>query len=138
MHSYFGQSQLKEFLNRSEILVCLLPRTSATDNFLNNQTFAQLPSGACLVNCGRGEPIDDDALLEAVRSGHIAGAVLDVFRTEPLPPEHPFWDEPNITVTPHCASKPNPATASLVILKNIEKMKKGEPIEGIVNRKRAY
>ena len=138
VHSYFGQSQFKEFLNRTEILVCLLPRTSTTDNLLNEQTLAQLPSGACLVNCGRGEPIDDDALLKAVRSGHIAGAVLDVFRTEPLPPEHPYWDEPNVTVTPHCASKPDPATASLVILENMEKMKKGEPIDGIVNRKRAY
>ena len=138
VHSYFGQSQFKEFLNRTEILVCLLPRTSATDNLLNEQTLAQLPSGACLVNCGRGEPIDDDALLKAVRRGHIAGAVLDVFRTEPLPPEHPYWDEPNVTVTPHCASKPDPATASLVILENMEKMKKGEPIVGIVNRKRAY
>ena len=138
VHSYFRQSQFKEFLNRTEILVCLLPRTSATDNLLNEQTLAQLPSGACLVNCGRGEPIDDDALLKAVRSGHIAGAVLDVFRTEPLPPEHPYWDEPNVTVTPHCASKPDPATASLVILENMEKMKKGEPIDGIVNRKRAY
>ena len=138
VHSYFGQSQLKEFLIRTEILVCLLPRSSATDNFLNEQTLAQLPSGACLVNCGRGESIDDEALLEAVRSGHIAGAVLDVFRTEPLPPEHPYWDEPNVTVTPHCASKPDPVTASLVILKKMEKLKKGEPIDGIVNRKRAY
>ena len=78
-------------------------------------------SGACLVNYGRGEPIDDDALLEGVRSGHIAGAVLDVFRTEPLPSEHPYWDEPNVTVTPHCASKSDPATASLVILEKFER-----------------
>ncbi len=138
VHSYAGDDELNEFLSRTDILVSLLPRTPATDNFLNRETLAQLPKGARIINCGRGESIDDDALLEALRSGHIGGAVLDVFRVEPLPDDHPYWDEPNVTVTPHCASKPDPATASLVILEKMEKMKRGEPVEGIVNRARHY
>ena len=138
VESFAGPDELGQFLGRTDILVDLLPRTPATDNFLNRQTLAQLPRGAHIINAGRGESIDDDALLAAVQSGHIAGAVLDVFRTEPLPDEHPYWDEPNVTVTPHCASKPDPASASVVILEKIQKMKRGEPVEGIVDRNRNY
>ncbi len=138
VQSFAGPDELGQFLGRTDILVDLLPRTVETDNFLNQETLAQLPRGAYVINAGRGESIDDDALLAAVRSGHIAGAVLDVFRTEPLPDDHPYWDEPNVTVTPHCASKPDPATASAVILEKMQKMKRGEPVEGVVDRTRNY
>ena len=136
--SYCGDEELLHFLGNTDILVCLLPRTQATDNMLNSETLAQLPPGSYLINCGRGEAIDDIALLDCVRSGHIAGAVLDVFRIEPLPVDHPFWDEPNITVSPHCASKPDPTTASKVILEKMEMFCRGEIVEGLVDRKRAY
>ena len=138
VRSYAGPDELGEFLGQTDILVSILPRTPQTDNFVDRETLAQLPPGARIINVGRGESIDDDALLEAIQSGHLAGAVLDVFRTEPLPDDHPFWDEPNIKVTPHCASKPDPTTASAVILEKMEKLKRGEPVEGIVDRNRYY
>ncbi len=138
VRSYAGRNELQAFLERTDILVCLLPTTPDTENFMNQETLAQLPSGAKIVNCGRGESIDDQALLEALRTRHISRAVLDVFRIEPLPPEHPYWDEPNVLVTPHCASKPNPRSASTVILNNINKFLNEEPIDGLVDRKRAY
>ena len=138
VESYAGEEELEAFLSNTDILVCLLPNTPSTTNLINRKTLAQLPKGACIINCGRGESIDDDALLESLRSGHTAGAVLDVFRTEPLPPEHPYWDEPKVTVTPHCASKPDPETASAVILEKIIRFEEGKEIEGIVDRKKAY
>lgn len=138
IQSYAGEDELKEFLGRTQILVSLLPNTLSTRNLLNRQTLGYLPFGAKIVNCGRGESIDDEALLEALRSGHISRAVLDVFRTEPLPPEDPYWDEPNVLVTPHCASIPDPVTGSVVILEKMAKFLKNEPIEGIVDRSRAY
>ncbi len=138
VQSYAGADELKPFLERTDILVCILPNTTATQNFLNRETLAWLKAGAKIINCGRGESIDDDALLEALRSGHVSRAVLDVFRTEPLPPEHPYWDESNVLVTPHCASKPDPGSGSVRILEKIERFLQGEPIEGIVDRDRAY
>ena len=138
VQSFAGASELQPFLEQSEILVCILPNTKETDSFLNAETLNLLPRGAKIINCGRGDSIDDDALLAALRSGQIGRAVLDVFRTEPLPPEHPYWDEPNVLVTPHCASKPDPISGSVSILKKMEQFLNGEPIEGIVNRTRAY
>ena len=136
--SYCGESELEEFLSQSEILVSILPRTQHTENFVNKNTLGMLPSGASLINCGRGETINDEDLLHSVRNGHIANAILDVFREEPLPANHPFWAEPNITVTPHCASKPNPDTASQVILEKMRAFENNEPIAGVVDRSRAY
>lgn len=138
VESYATEAELENFLSVSKVLVCLLPRTPSTDNILNEKTLNQLPTGACIINCGRGEAIKDEALLSAIRSGHIAKAVLDVFRTEPLPDDHPFWHEPAITVTPHCASKPDPRTGSAAILANIEKFEAGQPIKHIANQDSGY
>ncbi len=126
--SFAGAGELPEFLGRTDTLVAIMPRTASTDNLLNREALAMLPAGSYLINCGRGEVIDDDALIDAVRSGQIAGAVLDVFRQEPLPEEHPFWHEPNITVTPHCASKPDPRTGAQVLLENLDRLEKGLPV----------
>lgn len=138
VQSYAGRDELQDFLQRSQILVSLLPNTPSTHNFLNRRTLGHLPAGAKIINCGRGESIDDDALLESLRSGHVSRAVLDVFRAEPLPPEHPYWDEPNVLVTPHCASIPDPVTGSVVILEKMARFLNGDPIEGVVDRARSY
>lgn len=138
IESFAGDGELEAFLRRTDVLVCLLPRTAKTDNILNRDTLAMLPKGAGIVNCGRGESIDDDALLESVRNGHISRAVLDVFRVEPLPLDHPYWHEPNIVITPHCASKPDPRTGSATILANIEKLEAGGTVDHTVRKEIGY
>ena len=106
-----GDEGLRAALQRADILVLLLPLTDETENLLDADTLALLPEGAMIVNPGRGPLIDDDALIAALDRGHVAHATLDVFREEPLPPEHPFWAHPRVTVTPHIASETRADTA---------------------------
>lgn len=133
-----GAEGLDAVLARSEILVALLPRTAATENLLDARALARLPAGARIVNAGRGELIDDAALLDAIRRGHVAGATLDVFREEPLPADHPFRDEPAVTVTPHIASATRPETAAPAVVAQILRAERGEPLVGLVDRARGY
>ncbi|MFA3917099.1 2-hydroxyacid dehydrogenase [Ruegeria hyattellae] len=133
-----GASGLQAALESAEILVLLLPDTPATTNILNAETFARLPRGAVVINPGRGPLIDDDALLVALGSGHIAHATLDVFRTEPLPPDHPYWSHKQVTVTPHIASETRPETAVLAIAENIRRGEAGEPFLHLVDRTFGY
>ena len=135
---FSGEAGLTPFLARTDILICLLPRTAALDGVLGNATFAQLPKGAYLINVGRGEHLDEAALLDALASGQLAGAWLDVFRQEPLPAAHPFWTHPSITVTPHIASQTVPATAAAHVAENIRRARAGEPLVGLVRRELGY
>ncbi len=134
----YGAEGLETILSTSEILVLLLPQTAATENTLNADTLAQLPKGAVILNPGRGPLIEDQALLDALDSGHIAQATLDVFRIEPLPRDHPFWAHPKLTVTPHIASETRPETASLEIAENIWRSETGKPLLHLVNREIGY
>lgn len=115
----FDGPALPAFLARTQILVCLLPLTPLTENILNADTFAALPAGACLINAARGAHLDESALLDALASGQVAGATLDVFRTEPLPDDNPLWDHPNVLVTPHLASLIDPVSGGRVIADHI-------------------
>lgn len=133
-----GADGLRAALSSAEIVVLLLPDTPATENTLNAETLARLPRGARIINPGRGALIDDEALLSALDSGQIAHATLDVFRTEPLPPEHPYWSHPNVTVTPHIASETRPETAAQVICENIRRGEAGEPFLHLVDRSLGY
>jgi glyoxylate/hydroxypyruvate reductase A len=133
-----GDDGLDAVLTRAEIVVLLLPDTPATENVLNDRTLALLPEGAAVVNPGRGPLIDDDALLAALDAGQIGHATLDVFRTEPLPPDHPYWAHPKVTVTPHIASETRPASAARVIAENIRRGEAGEPFLHLVDRKAGY
>ncbi|MES0826318.1 2-hydroxyacid dehydrogenase [Ruegeria sp. SCP11] len=133
-----GEEGLGAALSQAEIVVLLLPDTPATVNTLNSETLALLPKGACIINPGRGPLIDDDALLTALNSGQVGHATLDVFRVEPLPPEHPYWAHPNVTVTPHIASETRPVTAAQVICENIRRGEVGEPFLHLVNRDLGY
>ena len=135
---HHGAEGLEAVLAHSEILVLLLPATPATENTLNAETLTQLPKGARIVNPGRGELIEDDALLAALNSGHIAHATLDVFRIEPLPADHAYWAHPNVTVTPHIASETRPGTAAKVIAENIRRGEAGEPLLYLVDRTAGY
>ncbi len=133
-----GPDGLNQALSQAEILVLLLPGTPATENTLNAETLALLPKGARIINPGRGPLIDDAALLEALNSGQVGHATLDVFRTEPLPPDHPYWAHPNVTVTPHIASETRPTTAAQVICENIRRGEAGEPFLYLVDRHLGY
>lgn len=138
IESHFGPEGLAHVLSRAEILVLLLPATPATENLLDSACLAQLPRGARIVNPGRGTLIDDDALLAALDSGQVAHATLDVFREEPLPPEHPFWAHPRITVTPHIAAETRPVTAAEIVAENIRRAEAGLPLLHGVDRTLGY
>jgi glyoxylate/hydroxypyruvate reductase len=133
-----GASGLPELLGRSEILVCLLPLTAATEGILNARTLALLPRGAALVNAARGAHLVEDDLFAALAAGHISAAVLDVFGDEPLPADHPFWHHPRVVVTPHVAAFTNPATAAPIILDNIRRFEEGRPLLNRVDPARGY
>lgn len=127
--TYSGAEQLSEFLSGCDLLICLLPLTTATRGILNAELFAQLPQGAALVNMGRGEHLVEADLLSAIDSGHLRGAVLDVFHKEPLPADSPLWDHPKIFITPHIASMPNPKDVAQQIFDNAIRILDGaEPL----------
>ena len=138
VRSYAGAAGLAPLLGRSEIIVCLLPLTAETEGILNKRTLALLPKGAALVNAARGAQLVEEDLLAALASGQISAAVLDVFREEPLPVDHPFWHHPRVVVTPHIAAFTNPATASPIILDNIRRFEEGRPLLNRVDPARGY
>jgi glyoxylate/hydroxypyruvate reductase A len=135
---HHGDAGLKTVLSQAEIVILLLPDTAATTNILNAETLALLPKGARLINPGRGPLIDDAALLTALDSGQIAHATLDVFRTEPLPADDPYWAHPQVTVTPHIAAETRALTASEVIAENIRRGEAGEDWLNLVDRTLGY
>ncbi|MCB1333756.1 MAG: glyoxylate/hydroxypyruvate reductase A [Roseivivax sp.] len=133
-----GAAGLLPALNGAQIVVLLLPDTPQTRCVLDAETLAALPRGAVIVNPGRGPLIDDAALLDALDSGQIGHATLDVFRQEPLPQGHPFWAHPQVTVTPHIASETRVASASRVIAENIRRGEVGLPLLHRVDRAAGY
>ena len=136
--SYAGAPGLSQLLSRSEILVCLLPLTTETEGILNSSTFAILPRDAALINAARGAHLVEEDLLTALASGQISAAVLDVFREEPLPADHPFWRHPRVILTPHVAAFTNPTTAAPIILDNIRRFEDGRPLLNRVDLARGY
>jgi len=135
---FAGPAGLDAVLDRSEILVLLLPHTPATEKVLNADTLARLPEGAVILNPGRGALIDDDALLAALDAGRVTHATLDTFRVEPLPQDHRFWQHARVTVTPHIASETRASTAARVIAENIRRGEAGEPLLHLVDRVAGY
>ncbi|WP_299737792.1 glyoxylate/hydroxypyruvate reductase A [uncultured Roseobacter sp.] len=135
---HHGEDGLELALSKAEILILLLPDTPATENILDAAAIAHLPKGAFVINPGRGPLIDDQALIDALNGGQIAQATLDVFRTEPLPADHPFWAHPGVTVTPHVAADTRPHTASQVIAENIRRGEIGAPFLHLVDRTSGY
>ena len=133
-----GEAGLTEALALARIVVTLLPNTAATENILNARTLALLPRGTVIINPGRGQLIDDAALLAALDAGQVGHATLDVFRVEPLPPDHPYWAHPRVTVTPHIAAGTRPDTSSPVIAENIRRGEAGLPFLHLVDRSAGY
>ncbi len=133
-----GPTGLEAALRGAEIVVLLLPETPATTDILDARTLGWLAPGAVVLNPGRGPLIDDGALLAALDAGRIGHATLDVFRTEPLPPAHPFWAHPRVTVTPHVASATRPETAARALAASMAEIEAGRPPAGLVDRTRGY
>lgn len=136
--AFHGDDGLAAALTGAEIVVLLVPRTPATENLMNAARLALPARGAVLINPGRGALIDDDALVAALDAGQIGHATLDVFRTEPLPPEHPFWHHPRVTVTPHLAAETRPESAARAIAENIARVEGGLPLLNRVDRALGY
>ena len=138
VEAHHGPEGLQTVLSQAEIAVLLLPDTPATENTLDAARLGLMPPGAVILNPGRGPLIDDDALLAALDDGRIAHATLDTFRVEPLPPDHPYWTHPRVTVTPHIASETRPASAARAIAENIRRGEAGAPFLHLVDRARGY
>ena len=133
-----GADELGAFIARTEILVCLLPLTDSTRGFLDAPLFSAMPAGASLVHVGRGPQLVANDLLDALDSGHLREAVLDVTDPEPLPSAHALWRHPNVRITPHIASMTQPLSAAEVVLDNLRRFAAGEPMLGLVDRTRGY
>lgn len=133
-----GMESLPDFLAGCDILVCLLPLTPQTRGILDRRLFAALPRGAGIVNVGRGAHLVAEDLIAALDSGQISAAILDVAEPEPPPAEHPFWDHPRIWLTPHIASMTQPETVVEAVIGNLRRHARGEPLIGLVDRKRGY
>jgi glyoxylate/hydroxypyruvate reductase A len=138
VRTFAGAAERDAFLAASHALVCLLPLTPATAGLLNGATLAKLPQGAYLVNVARGGLVVDDDLLALLDSGHLAGATLDVFHEEPLPPTHRFWSHPQVFLTPHCSAITLIEDSVAQVAGKIRRLERGEPITGVVDRQRGY
>ncbi len=135
---FAGDIEFSQAVSSADLVICLLPLTSHTENLLNQQRLAQFKAGVILVNVARGAIVDDLALLQNLDSGHIAAACLDVFRVEPLPAEHPFWQHPAILLTPHISAVTNADTAVAQIAENYRRSLAGLPLLNLVCQQRGY
>jgi glyoxylate/hydroxypyruvate reductase A len=133
-----GEAGLDRFLARTRLLINVLPLTGATENILGQRTFSRLRAGSHLINLGRGEHLDEQALIDSIAGGTLAGAVLDVFRTEPLPGDHPFWNIPAIRITPHISGATNLKLAMEQIAGKIAIYVAGSKPSGVVDRNAGY
>ena len=138
IESFAGARQLPAFLARTRVLVNVLPLTADTENILDRKTLGQLLPDAYLINIARGEHVVDDDLVEMLDAGRLRGAMLDVFRAEPLPGDHAFWRHPKVTITPHVAAINSKPETVAQIAGKIRAMQKNQPVSGVVSRALGY
>jgi len=138
VRGFHGPDAFNDFLAASRVLVNLLPLTPETEGIMNRGTLSRLPQGGYVINVARGAHLVEEDLLALVDSGHLAGATLDVFRTEPLPPGHPFWSHPKIVATPHTSARTLREESIAQIVRKIGQLDRGEPVAGTVDRARGY
>lgn len=135
---FSGDAQLKDFLAKTRILINLLPNTQETKDKINKAVLSALPLGACIVNVGRGNQLVEEDLLQLLNAGHLTGAVLDVFRHEPLTQNSPLWGHPKITISPHAASEASRYDHARYIVDVIETLEKCEKPELLYDWERGY
>lgn len=136
--TYTGAEEFETFLHNTQLLVCLLPLTQETEGILNLETFKALSNPAWIINVGRGEHLIDEDLIYALDSDILQGAWLDVFSEEPLPDKHPFWNRPNIIITPHIASITQPSESANQIVENYKRALSGMELNHKVDRNKGY
>ncbi len=137
-HPYFHGGQLQEFLDAVNVVVCLLPLTPKTEGFLNKDLFRKFKKGSYLINVARGKHLIEADLIPAIESGHLSGALLDVFQEEPLPANHPFWEQEQVTITPHIASITNHKAAAPQIMENYRNLRQNLPLMNQINKEQGY
>ena len=138
IHSFSGRAGLEHMLSNTNYLACLLPNTPATEGIMDLSVFNKMPRGSYVLNAGRGSQLVEPDLLEALNNGQIKGAALDVFETEPLPKDHPFWTDSRILLTPHHAAEVFLPAAAKIFLKNIYSIRNNQPLMGLVNQELGY
>jgi glyoxylate/hydroxypyruvate reductase A len=138
IRTFSGQEGFNDFLAASRVLVNLLPLTQETQNILNRDTLARLQPGGYLINVARGAHLVENDLLALLESGHLAGATLDVFRTEPLPVGHPFWNHPRISLTPHTSARTLLGESIAQMAGKMLALQRGEAVAGVVDLGRGY
>ncbi len=136
--TFVGSAELPPFLAQSQVLICALPSTATTRGILGRATLALLPRGAHVVNIARGDIVVEEELVALLDEGRLGGATLDVFREEPLPPEHAFWHHPRIMITPHVAAFTVVADSVAQVAAKIRSIERGEVVSGVVDRERGY
>lgn len=135
---HWGDEALPALLQRADIIVSMLPLTPTTSKLLDAAAFAAMKPGAAFINVSRGEIVDEAALVEALRAGHLSGATLDVFASEPLSPNSPLWDLPGVLITPHLASVALPKSAAPQIAQNVLAVLNGGELVNVVSKLRGY
>jgi glyoxylate/hydroxypyruvate reductase A len=135
---FSGAEGFKDFLAASRVLVCLLPLTPDTRDIMNHDHLSRLRPGGYVINVARGAHLVEEDLLTLLDSGHLSGATLDVFRTEPLPADHPFWKHPKITITPHTSARTLRSESIAQIAGKIRALQRGDALAGVVDRAQGY
>lgn len=135
---YTGESGLHALLAQTDVLVCLLPLTPATRGLLSRSLFQRLKRSASLIHASRGDCLNETDLLSALDDGQISHATIDTPTIEPLPPDHPFWTHPHVTITPHLAADPPLPSSLAELARHLQRIKEGEPLDGVVERARGY
>jgi len=137
---YYEPDQLSAMLPRADVLVLIVPHTPQTEKMIGTRELALLPRGAYFINIARGAVVDEPALIEALRSGHLSGAALDVFSEEPLPPSSPLWEMSNVLVSPHSASTSDRENGRITDLfcDNLRRYLAGEDLRNVLNPQRMY
>jgi len=138
VRTFSGTEALDDFLSETDILVSLLPLTPSTVGLLDAARLGRLPKGAALILCSRGEHLVTEDMVALIRSGHLRGAVLDVFEQEPLPADHPLWREPGVLITPHMAAIASWEVIAQQVAENVRRLRRGEALLNVVDRARGY
>jgi phosphoglycerate dehydrogenase-like enzyme len=138
IETFAGSAALRPFLARCDVLVCTLPLTAETSGLLDAEAFGALPRGAYLINVSRGGVLREADLVAALDAGQLRGAALDVFATEPLPPDSPLWRRPEVLCTPHVAAVPRSEEVARQILDNLRRARERQALVNVVDRARGY